>query len=1105
MVWYNPGTWFKPKPSPSPTTPTAPAPKPSTPSPSPSPSTPTNSTRTTTPSTPTNTSTTSRSSGGSSGGFWSNVGNAIGGAYTSVDKAVGGILPGGATNTVGQKIGSAYTAVDKKVGGILPGGYIAPAKNNTPTISSASKNTNSSSGNSGVTYGFNNQVGNVTDTSGNTIGTVNIAGGIAPTPVSTNTSTSTVTKDPVNVYYSTNKDWTAKDPNSITIWTDKRGAIVGDSRADIDIPVGLNLKGQYEYGGKKGSGYDILAYNLKDITKTGTQTTTTTNYGYDFGGLRTASFTVAGTMPEGQYGPAKPVIQTVAYKPGDMLAVNQAGEVGVFEFGSTLPKGSTWINEKGERLYGDIGSSGRTANEVYTGTQANIQATTGVKRFGATGMDAIASAFTWSDPLKLGSAFQLVDLGVDTLTQGKTKAWAEWESDTKRIQTNTYTSIYSGTGQGYRSMGSWVATSPPVVTTALIGAGAVVGGVVSQAGLAITTVPSIATSSAVSWGVAHSGAIATTAITVGTPLIAYGVGSHISNVNSTIRGQGGDWADVAGRISYEGVNMVAFGSGMNWGIKNGLPLQYRGVQIEGNTVSQGVYNAWTGKPIYTKSLSGIGEGGKLSYTSYGTGTTGKMINYNQLNLQNAYTPSGKIETSLYLENVKTYGTPGINVQSAYGVTSFTYGTKANVYQEDYLKSFFKNKGLNDKTTNALNDYFKNQKSYEVYGSTATKAQTAGYRLPKDVDVVFFKDTATAKAQEIANIINLNQGRTVVTKNGMTFYLDKTVATVPEGTGQIMVNNVKMFDVHGTDIAPQFMATVDAFGFKKLNPTKIGGISSSQLSMEGANKLASVGSLQPSGMVGPDMVRRAKDMADFYVIQKELIQVKGGAGSISTATDLTTNYYNSVVSSFGEGSFSNYPKLFAYSSPSVSTSFSSASLAGSSLGLLASPSPSPSRSFSFSPGNIYLASRPSASIVSLSPSISASPSRSPSPSPSRSFSFSPSASMSPSPSPSLSLSLSPSMSPSMSPSPSLSPSLSPSPYFVPPPLVFFKAGGWNDLGSNILKGGKRKTAYVPSFSALVFKQFGTYKKGALAKTGLDYRPITKQWSVSTKKGGFKFKL
>jgi hypothetical protein len=60
-----------------------------------------------------------------------------------------------------------------------------------------------------------------------------------------------------------------------------------------------------------------------------------------------------------------------------------------------------------------------------------------------------------------------------------------------------------------------------------------------------------------------------------------------------------------------------------------------------------------------------------------------------------------------------------------------------------------------------------------------------------------------------------------------------------------------------------------------------------------------------------------------------------------------------------------------------------------------------------------------------------------------------------------------------------------------PTGAFKYG----ISSKVLKGGRSKTGYTPSFSALTFKLGGAYKGGVLRKSGIDFRPITK---------GFRFK-
>jgi hypothetical protein len=70
------------------------------------------------------------------------------------------------------------------------------------------------------------------------------------------------------------------------------------------------------------------------------------------------------------------------------------------------------------------------------------------------------------------------------------------------------------------------------------------------------------------------------------------------------------------------------------------------------------------------------------------------------------------------------------------------------------------------------------------------------------------------------------------------------------------------------------------------------------------------------------------------------------------------------------------------------------------------------------------------------------------------------------------------------------------------LPFYKFN-FDDLGlsSNIVKGGKKRVGYTPSFTALIYKIKGTYKPTTLAKTGLDFRPITKGFRIN--RGAFRF--
>jgi len=77
-------------------------------------------------------------------------------------------------------------------------------------------------------------------------------------------------------------------------------------------------------------------------------------------------------------------------------------------------------------------------------------------------------------------------------------------------------------------------------------------------------------------------------------------------------------------------------------------------------------------------------------------------------------------------------------------------------------------------------------------------------------------------------------------------------------------------------------------------------------------------------------------------------------------------------------------------------------------------------------------------------------------------------------------------------------------FIPPFYFNLNPGGLA-LPSNIVKGGQRRTAYTPSFSALVFNIKGSYSPNvALSKSGIDFRPITKGFSFATGLGSINFR-
>jgi hypothetical protein len=77
--------------------------------------------------------------------------------------------------------------------------------------------------------------------------------------------------------------------------------------------------------------------------------------------------------------------------------------------------------------------------------------------------------------------------------------------------------------------------------------------------------------------------------------------------------------------------------------------------------------------------------------------------------------------------------------------------------------------------------------------------------------------------------------------------------------------------------------------------------------------------------------------------------------------------------------------------------------------------------------------------------------------------------------------------------------------VPPPFVpgfggFPSDGDYRKKSNPFSLKGKKRTRYVPSYSALLFKIPGKYKAGKLKGSGLDFRPVTKGYSLMG--GGYK---
>jgi hypothetical protein len=490
------------------------------------------------------------------------------------------------------------------------------------------------------------------------------------------------------------------------------------------------------------------------------------------------------------------------------------------------------------------------------------------------------------------------------------------------------------------------------------------------------------------------------------------------------------------------------------GVKPGIsPVQVRSVQIGESDVS-GVFLkapfATAGQgvlPVVTKATTVTAKG--VATTRFGVGQLPK--NFVVGTPQTQFTPSGNIETFIFKKGLGSLPKQDqVFVLKNLDVAKVTRGAKVPVVKKDVLQQSQAFKQLSPKGQKAFVKFVEKNtagvfRRGRIFGSSASTAQLdRGLGRPvKDIDIRFESVSGAAKAKALQNILAktegassvkvLKQGQVTITKNGVT---------------------TKLADLHGIEkVQSDIKAVENPFGFPEKGTVKIGKLNVNQLSQEGINKLASVGSLQPSGRIGPDATRRIKDVGDFFVIQESLAKTIGGAKGAKALANLQQTK-TIALSKFGKDAFSGQQDAFLGVTRSISSSAVSPSVKATSTVTIPSlkvsvpkeisaSSVSPSSAPQFS---VSLIASPSPSLQkspvissSLSPQRSPSPSlqRSPSLSPStqRSPSLSPSASPSPSISPSLSPSISPSISPSLSPSisPSLSPSPSPSPSITGGPV------------------------------------------------------------------------
>ena len=271
---------------------------------------------------------------------------------------------------------------------------------------------------------------------------------------------------------------------------------------------------------------------------------------------------------------------------------------------------------------------------------------------------------------------------------------------------------------------------------------------------------------------------------------------------------------------------------------------------------------------------GLPKGFKFVPTKLAVGTTG-------------FTPSGNVETKLFTTSLRN-----INVDQARFVSGnirllgITSKAKAPVLSQDVLGQSKVFKSLPPRAQAELAKVFREQSGFKltlkgvqpgskVFGSTTTKAQLPKFRAAKDIDIQFFGGSTEKKTALFTKALK---------KAGVQFQVD------PKSPGQVLVKNPltkgfdKLLDVHAGDTLSQG-AVADPFGFRTQQPIRIGALKASSLGQEGVSKFASIASQQPTGQLGPNLVKRSKDISDFIVIQKGLISTLKGQEKVLATAEL----------------------------------------------------------------------------------------------------------------------------------------------------------------------------------------------------------------------------
>ncbi len=722
-------------------------------------------------------------------------------------------------------------------------------------------------------------------------------------------------------------------------------------------------------------------------------------------------------------------------------------EVVVVPKGRQVPSDFFQISRTtGERVFG---AGQLTGPQLLAGVEREIRETKSpaLRRARAISLE-VFPAFTTADPFGLrtallaSEAFAVGSFGPGGFTARDPLGSEAFRAERRRIKEEAITLSFQPGGAELKvtvptrlreilPSRSIITGAPPVQASLLAGAGVLAGGALAQVGLAVTTVPGIAVKTAP--------ILAQTLPLISAPILAQALTPAVGLVGERIvsaevskstrlvereieKGIDPRIARAVGGASLGSdiIKLGALAGGFQAGLSTGLPIKFRGAfegqvkgslfgDIPGITGGRGVIPIVTrvqvGGITTTTKVAGIKGGftlapGVSKGTIFKTQFFGVSRGFTITPGTTAITPSGQIETFLFGK-----GTAGLApverafLQSGLGVALKTQTVRSEVVNPNLFRDVKGFQALSAPQKKVFIKTLGKQRSFEIFGSSSQQVQIPGGlgRPSKDIDIRFLKATGQAKAEIFFKSLKGVPGpKITLIKPGQI--------TVGKG-----VKAVKLADIHGIDNPLGAIGAVkNPFGLQASQTkltigTKAGNIRISSLSQEGINKLASVGSLQPSGTIGPDPIKRIKDVADFLTIQTSLAQKLSPGVKVGALGNLQV-FRTTAIQKFGPGVLTSGRQLLAFG-PSIGPSagaLPSLSATAGGVGILIPPSPSVrgrGRVDFLSPSARI--SRPSvlSSPSGISRSISASVSISPSSVISRSVSRSISRSLSPSVSPS----------------------------------------------------------------------------------------------------------